>query len=402
MRKPGERVSQIGEFWLSHDPKSPDIWCITWYDAKKRQTRRRSTGLVDLAAAEIELARWVVQNTELKEERPEDIQISVVLDRYWEKHAKALTSANSAGAGINRWKEFWKDDPISGLTLERQNEFEKWLRALTYTRGKSPVERSYAASTIVRYWNIGPTALEWARNAHEIKYYPAVRFMNDDTRRDRILSLDEAASLFNAAIDTEHLWRWLLLSFGTAARPNAPLELMIGPPMIDLEHHRLNLLPPGRIQNPKKRKPVLPIVPTLLPWIRHWTSREQLIHRGKRGKVVDITRLITFRGKPIRQIGQGFEKLKRRAGIADPKVIPYTIRHTMTTWFMTQRTEEWDREVWLGHREPGSKTTAGYIHLDPDYLQSAAEATDAYFRQLMPLVKRPIGLLGLAQNQGKA
>lgn len=403
-KRTSEREHQLGEFWLSHDPKSPDIWCITWFDKKARQTRRRSTGHTDIEEAKLALANWVVMNTTLKDERPDDVPLSVVLDRYWDKHAKNLPSRDSQRAGVARWKEFWADASIADLTLTRQNEFEAWFRRQTFTRGKSGKPQMLSAGTVARQWNVGPTALEWARKAHEIKWYPDVRFLSDNTRRKRILSMQECAALFNAAaVGEEHLWRYLLLAFWSAARPNAPLRICL--PMIDLENRRLDLLPPGATQNSKKRRPILPICATLLPWIRLWTQPENLkrtIKRGRNsGKVIDVTHLITYRGRPLQSIRQGFDTLKTRAGIRDPTVVPYSIRHTMTTWFMKQspRVDEWDREVWLGHKSPGSQTTAGYIHLGPEYLLTAANAIDAFFGELAPLVRKPIRMAAVSRQE---
>lgn len=385
-----ERVSQIGDFWLSHDKKSPEIWCITWFDQESRQTRRRSTGLRDIASAEVALAKWVIQHSELREEQPEDVALEVVLDRYYEKHASKKTSKNSALSGIRYWKKFWGPKTrISDLSVARQNDFEDWLRKQTYTRGKSPAQNHLSDGSVARYWNVGPTALEWARNAQEIKYYPPVRFLVGGEPRKRVLTIEESAALFNA-VEAEHEWRWLILSFGTAARPNAPLDIRPGPPMLDLTHQRIDLLPPGKKQDPRKRRPILPIAGALLPWLRLWTQPDQLVYQPRRKGSFEITRLITWRGKPIKQIGQTFERLKARANITDPRVIPYAIRHTIITWFMHRRVDEYEREVWPGHRAPGSTTTAGYVHLDPEYLRGAADAVDAYFRLLAPLVRRPL------------
>lgn len=146
----GERVSQLGDFWLSHDPKSPEIWCITWYDAAKRQTRRRSTGLSDLEAAKLKLAEWVVLNTSLKDERPEDVQLCVILDRYYEHHGRIVASADAIARAVELWQQFWGDASIADLSLTRQNEFEQWLRGQTYTRGKSTEPIPYSGGYVAR------------------------------------------------------------------------------------------------------------------------------------------------------------------------------------------------------------------------------------------------------------
>lgn len=384
-----EERCQLGEFWLSKR-KNSDVWCITWFEKDTRQTSRSSTGERDFERAKIKLAEHFVANAKFELERPEDIPIAVLLDRYYENHAKMLASKDNAAAAIARWKQFWGLRTVSEMTIERQEKFIAWFERQTAERGGRVKGELLSRGTIARQLGVGRAAFARAYKRHELKSVPYVLPYSDDKRRERILTPTESAALFNAAATSEeHLWRWLIIAFGTAARPNAPFEIQPRPPMLDMDNRRLNLLPPGKKQN-RKRRPVLPIVDTLLPWLRLWSSPEALVHQGHRGKVVAIDRLITWRGRRIKKIRQGFERLKARAGITDPEVSAVTIRHTMTTWLVSQGVPEWEREIWLGHRAPGSRTTAGYVHLDPGYLKHAAAAVDAYFDLLAPHLTRPL------------
>lgn len=400
MRRESERVFELGDFWLSQDRKSPGTWCITWYDEVKRQTRRRSTGLRDLEQAKLKLADFVVQHTKLEQERPDDVLISVILERYYEQHAKHLASQETAKSAIDKWLEYWKGKTVAEMTLQNQEAFLQWIRERPVERGSRAEQ--LAESTIARQVNVGRSAFAWSYRRHELRSVPyLVRLGDDDARRERTLELAEAAALFNAAASTEHHWRFLLLAFGTAARPGALLELSPRPPMLDLEHHRINLLPPGRKQN-KKRRPILPICATLLPWLRLWTRPEALTYRSRRRRVIQLERLITYQGKPLQRMRESFDLLKTRAEISDPDVTAIAIRHTMSTWFAERNVPEREHEIWLGHRMPGSKTTARYVHLKPDYLKSAAAAVDAYFEELAPLVKaRPIRTIAIV-SKGEA
>jgi integrase len=382
-----EERFQLGEFWLSQRSNSP-VWCITWFEPKKRQTRRHSTGHVDFEQAKVTLAAHFVAHATLTQEKPEDVPISMALDQYYEHHAKHTKSGEgSAKPAIAKWKAFWSGSMLADMTIERQKEFKAWLEAYTFTRGKDATPRYLSGGTIARQWNVGPTAFEWMLANHKIKYYPAVPYLSDNARRERVLSLEEMAALFNAA-DSEHMWRWLILAVSTAARPNAPCA--ITPGMVNLPGNFVTLLPPGMQQNPKKRRPTLPLCATLRGWLEAWLQPEAMRYESSRRTIECMPTLITWRGKPIDNIKEGFVRLKDAAGLTDPLIIPYTVRHTMITWIMKQRVPEWDREVWFGHKEPGNATTAGYIHLDPDYLRPAAQATDAYFDALAPYVKMPL------------
>ena len=81
--------------------------------------------------------------------------------------------------------------------------------------------------------------------------------------RERVLTVGEMARLWDAA-EQSHLRMFLLLLLGTAARPEAVLQLTRF--QCDLERRLIDLNPPGRVQN-KKRRPVVPMPDFLAPWI---------------------------------------------------------------------------------------------------------------------------------------
>jgi integrase len=58
---------------------------------------------------------------------------------------------------------------------------------------------------------------------------------------------------------------FLLIGAHTLARPAAILDLR--PSQFDDAHRLLDLNPPGRTQN-KKFRPIVPVTPTLLPWLQ--------------------------------------------------------------------------------------------------------------------------------------
>lgn len=380
---------QLGKFYLSKKSSSP-YWRISWLDEDRRQVTGFSTGTADFDEAKIALAKHFVTAAELKEEQPESVPIAMLLDRYYEARASKLPSKANAIAAIAKWKEYWKDATLAEMTRKGQEKFIEWFEGYASKRGKSVVKK-LSRATVSTQLSVGYAAIHYAVANQELKSMPALIPYKHNSRRKRVLTIDEAARLLDAAADTEHMWRWCLLAFATAARPGAVLKIRPTPPMLDLEYGLIDLLPPEVEQEHNKRRPIVPIAPTLLPWLRLWTSREALIHETRRGtKIVHIDRLITFRGKHIKEIRMGFARLKARAGITDPTVVPVTIRHTMATWLIRQRVPPDQREIFLGHKLPGSDTTSGYVHLDPDFLSEAVRAVDSYLIELSKRVQRPL------------
>jgi hypothetical protein len=122
-----------------------------------------------------------------------------------------------------------------------------------------------------------------------------------ETRR-KVLSLHDVAVLFDAAT-TEHFTLWLMLAFGTAARPGAILQLKTD--QIDLQH-----------------------------------------------------RLIDF--NPV-----AVELRKRGVSMAEVAGL-------------------------LGHKMERFATTEIYARYSPDYQSAAVRALDDFFRELSPLLARPL------------
>lgn len=81
--------------------------------------------------------------------------------------------------------------------------------------------------------------------------------------KGRPITPEELARLFNAA-RSRHMMMFLLIASNTLARPAAILDLR--PAQFDNVHCLLDLNPPDRAQN-KKYRPIVPVTPTLLPWL---------------------------------------------------------------------------------------------------------------------------------------
>ncbi len=369
MSKP---VYRLGDYWLSANRHG--TWCRTWFDNATRQTRRAALGTRDFEQAQMMLARWVVLNETLRDEQPADVPLDVALARYVASR-KDVPSLDAIERAAEKVKGFFgPDEMIAGLTLERQNDLEQDLR-----------ERGYSAGYIARIQTTLKAALNRAYKNGEIASAPYVRVVGSQATRERVLSLPEAAALFNAE-PPDHIFRFLLLSFNTLARPEALFELQ--PFQIDFENRLLALNPPGREQT-KKHRPTLPITDTLLPWLKAWAGSRYYVqwHDQQKAPVDSIkTTWRTLRADAERLL---LEADPKHGGLVD--VVPYTIRHTMATELRRRGVPQWEIAGMLGHRADGG-VTERYAKFAPDHLGKAAAAIDDYFNELQPLVRREIVL----------
>lgn len=122
--------------------------------------------------------------------------------------------------------------------------------------------------------------------------------------RSQTYSLEELGSLFNAAAaqtpdlryTRDHWWRFLILAVGSASREAALRELTWD--HVDLKLGRIYLNPEGRRQT-EKRRPTVPISPTLARELESW------LREG--------AHLITYYGKPL-STREFFDLLAETAG----------------------------------------------------------------------------------------
>ena len=164
---------------------------------------------------------------------------------------------------------------------------------------------------------------------------------------------------------------YLLLAFGTAARPKAILDLTSF--QVDCDARLIRLNPPGRPQN-KKRRPTLPICDTFLPYLRALPA----------GPVVQ------YNGRALRGVKSTFDHLTERAAHRVPAisdVMPYVIRHTIAAEIRKRGVPVWEVAGFLGHTS-GYKRTERYAKFGPDHLARAVRAIDAYFADLQALGAR--------------
>jgi len=287
--------------------------------------------------------------------------LGLVLDRYYTEHASKLPSAEQAKVSIGLWKEFFRSLVVGDLTPKRQETFVEWLRA-----------RGHSDNYIRRTQSVTIAALNRAHRRGEIASVPAMTLIGRIETRRRVLSLHDVAALFKAAT-TDHFRLWLLIAFSTAARPGAILQLKSD--QIDLQHRLIDFNPVGRAQT-RKRRPVVPICETLLPYLRDLET----------GFVI---RLKKDQQEPIKRIQTAFDLARERAKLS-PAITPYSIRHLMAVELRRRGVSMAELAGFLGHKIERFATTEIYARYAPHYRSAAVRAIDDFFRELSPLLAHPL------------
>jgi len=339
-----KRPDQIGDYWLSNRPGSP-VWCRTWFDPRTRQTSRASLGTDDPEAARLALAEWVTMNGRRGQQEAGKAFLADVFVRYQQQHARHTRGANVQRRNLVLILERLPAGlAVAELTLEQQQRVVTRMRA-----------EGYSAGTIKRAWGIAKAAVGWAwRNGELDRPVPFLR-LPEGQGRERILTTEELARLWDADMP-EHIRMFLALLIGTGSRPEALLQLTRF--QCDTRAGTINLNPPGREQT-KKRRPIVPMADWLRPWIESASDGP----------------LVAYHGRPVEKVAKAFRTLRKAAGL-DDQVTAYTIRHTVATQLMMRGVPELEIAALLGHRAPNIRTTGRYIHVAPGYLANARRALD--------------------------
>ena len=118
---------EIGGFWLDKVPNSKNFY-VCWFDKDSQQVRRRTTGTPVLSDAKIALANFFATYGKMRHEPGADVLLSILLIRYYEKHAKKLPSGLGARRSCALWMEHFGEVTIADLTPDALDGFIEWLR----------------------------------------------------------------------------------------------------------------------------------------------------------------------------------------------------------------------------------------------------------------------------------
>lgn len=417
----------FGKYWIDyHNPREPggNLYRY-WYDATTGANRRRSLGTQDLEQAKQALALVVAQGERRQPAAGELVLLLSVLDHYLEHHAPTVRSTGMATRAARLVVEFLESRPelgagctVAQFSLTAQNGLITYCHK-TYGHSVGHLARIMGVIAAAVNFSAKPVLLPDADgNESEVKLlaYPthvltdksAIAKLIDApaaAQVDRVLSMQEIASFLDT-IQCENTFRYCIIALNTWARPEAITDLRVSA-QVDFAGRLLDLLPPGKRQN-NKRRPRLKLTENLAGWLEHWGD-DAPMH---------------WRGKPIVSSRKGFEKAvwraamlsqryterqikrsvadprTRRAAVARaiergfPKIERYGLRHFMATQVQGLKMPNGEyvpreqRRIWLGHRN--SDTTDIYEHHGPDYLAECAKATDYVLARLDDMTARSL------------
>jgi integrase len=404
-REPTERLSDhsiVGpdgtRFTLGQVANSQN-WYAFWPGPKRRQ--RQSLRCRDFEQAKLVLHQWVMEHFRPKQATPETVMIAQALDPYQKLAQARYEGADKYEAGsakqhlytVNRaatlMLEWWGDAFIA--VLEDRSEQAKFIRHLADARGLN-----YAVSTISKTMGVLNAALHNARDELAmVKYFPKIitseQKIAQITRKTveapafRRLTVPELAAFLDA-ISSRHFFRYMILAMGTLARPDAVCDIQRSSILWDDGAIRLN--PVGRKQT-KKRRPTIPLLPTLAGWLKVWDGVDLAAGRT-------IAHYVHQKGHRVDNPKKAFRTTAERAGLVtaadiDPDskeirperaITPYTIRRTMASLLRQHGIVLDDIAGLMGHEVNQREITEIYASLTPEQMERVAAGLEAIFTKV--------------------
>lgn len=235
-----------------------------------------------------------------------------------------------------------------------------------------------AGATILSDLAALKSALTWAFDNDVIDYVPKVGTIEKELRsvpREIEYSQEQVAALLEAAAkrcDRQHVRLFAMIMLSCHARVEAVMELDAA----QIQKGRIFFNATGRHQT-SKRRPVVPVAPSLAPWL------------PKAGKVITYRAQRkdgSFYERPTQSIKTSFANCLTDAGLVDsagkPWGSPNSLRHTIHTHLQMVGVPQAQIDAAAGHVQDGGGTGKNYTHLRPEYLKEFIAAVEDYWSEM--------------------
>jgi integrase len=405
---------QLGPYWLWYRAQR-DEWCICWYDdggaTGERRTRRISTGVRggggDQApqAAQDALARHFLTAQQPTQQPIEVTYVESLMKDWLRLHARVnLADPVRYANGVDHWIQFFLEERKAGrltgpptvgdINSALVERFHAWRRG-----------QGVGGHTIARDTAALRQPLNWAWKKNLIPSAPFIPDVREKAGpRDLVYSVEQIAAFLEAAWSLEerqHIHLFAMIMLSTNGRVEAVLELESA----QIQDGLIYFNAPGRKQT-KKRRSIVPICPTLAPWLEDASGR---VIQWQKRRIDRETGQPTFERIPADSIKGAFEATLLAAGITEhavdengdaiwlpprrklgetamrPKLIglgsPNTLRHTASTEMHRRGVPEAQIETAAGHQGEGTNKRH-YRHLRPGYLKDFVEGVESLWAEV--------------------
>ena len=310
------------------------------------------TGTDDLRQAQIILSEHIANRYRRGggAASPSQTLIAEALALYGEHHAPHTADPRRIGYAMDALLPFW-----AGLNVDEINGplCRRYIAQRNERRS-----RPLSAGTVRRELATLRAALNWCAREGYLTAAPVVWLPERPQRRERWLTIEEAARLLRCS--APYVRRFVLLGLYTGTRKAALLGLRYrantSSGWVDLGSGLMHRAAPGARATKKRQIPAR-MPSKLLAHLRRW-------ERDGAGTVIHLD------GQPVADVRDGFARACARAGLDG--VTPHTLKHTSITWAMQRGVSLTDAAGYFGTTIEELEKT--YIHHHPDHQSGAVIA----------------------------
>lgn len=368
--------------WIDNNVPGSGNYYVYWYEfsgvQRTRKVRRKSLKTESFEQAQDALIQFVLDKTT----ETDDALVISVLKRYTEEVTAKLPSAGPADRARELFLEVLDGaERVRDLSEEFQREhiLRVWRETNGHSVGYMSRNMSVLAAAIEHCGIKDPPKIRYNKN------WIAEKLRAPAPVAGKWIPKDDELARFIDGLKSDTAFYWTIIAINTACRPEAALDL--GPDQIDLESRLVHLNPEGRAQEPTKYRPDIRLTENLAGWAEAMPTRiqdtkseteQEFLASAKPWKL--RSRYVPYRN--VDSLQSVFNRTRVRDDINLPRLVPYSIRHKMTTVLRTKQVPEDQIAVLLGHKRPEYRTTRMYGEFDPSYLRDAADAIDEYLFEL--------------------
>lgn len=365
---------RLGEFWLAWRTDRKE-WAICWNDRAAGTRRRKSTAVGDFNGGEAPVeaqeklaAHFTKFGTPEKVDVNSVTSVSRIMGLWLAKEGSLRARGEQYAYAVDHMQRFI--DKQGRMAVDEINP----IKMQSYVAMR--LGEGVKGETIHGELAALSRALKWAVENSLIPYAPFVGRVDRSLRsgpKEIEYSMEQVAALLEVALsrfDRKHVHLFSMIMLSAHGRVEAVMELYAE----QIRNGLFYFNAPGRMQTTKRRM-IVPVAPTLAPWLPRDGKVIQYQAMRKDGSIIT---------KPTRSIKTSFAKCLKDAGIinneGEPWGSPNSLRHTIHTFMQTQGVPQAQIDAMAGHQEPGSGRN--YTHLRPEYLKEAMQAIEYYWSEM--------------------
>ncbi|UZK67860.1 hypothetical protein [Sphingomonas sp. M1-B02] len=409
---------QLGPYWLWYR-RDRDDWQICWLD--RRAVRRRSTGIKGAGVTPPREAQAALGKHFLENQRPEtgfqdpsELTIEEITRLWRRDHVAYLKAPERYDPSIATLARFFEREQARG-TLRGAPTIADIRTGLVRAFIRFREQEGASPPTIARDLAALRGPVMWARNENMVASVPKVIVPEGSNRsREDVYTPEQIAALLERAAalpERRHLLLYMVISLSTLARSQAILELVAE---TQIKGDRIYFNAPGR-QQTRKRRAVVPIAPTLRPWLEGITGKV-IVYRAVIFEAARVCGGPDHFHHPTADVGRAFKSCLIEAGLKQPALdlcrpvldehgvpitlpprlklrenkprplmqgvgTPNTLRHSLHTFLASKGVPSAQVKTAAGHTtEDGCGDR--YNHLRPEYLMEFVAGIEAFWSEV--------------------